>query len=133
MAKKFKISRDEIAILKQCAAKESSPELRPGQILLDPAIMRNVKDPGRVRSMNVALVSDLPGHPDTDLHEYGKWKDFVSGVDLTEDGSGFFDFYIRRRNDNDGDLYGNVSIKVENGRMAEVTGYSEIGIILWQP
>lgn len=129
---KFKINPEEIAILRQCAAHEAQPKVPLHRIKLEPGIRVNTET-DRGFHMNIALLSDRLSWPDTDLHDYGRWADFKQGQDLTEDGRGIFDFYIRKIADPDGDLYGNVTAFVENDRLVKVIGYDiERGTLLWE-
>jgi hypothetical protein len=46
-------------------------------------------------------------------------------VDLTEDGRGVVDFYIRRRGDEYKDLHGNVTIEIAGGKLVRIYGYGK--------
>lgn len=128
---KFKITHAEASILRECASRESQPPIPVGRVKLEPGIRFNTEHPSKPRSMNIALVSDDPNWIDTDLHDYASWRQFTAGIDLTEDGRGIFDFYIRRKADSYLDLFGNISAYVENGKLVRVQGYSNQKT-LWQ-
>lgn len=128
---KFKITQADADILKMAAAIESCPGIPISAIILEPGWRHNTEDRSKPSSMNMALVSDDPEWNDTDLDEYGTWREFRKGVDLTEDGRGIFDFYIRRRGDQYHELHGNVVLHVANGVMVKVTGYGQGGDHRW--
>jgi chromosome condensin MukBEF complex kleisin-like MukF subunit len=68
-------------------------------------------------------VSDDPKWNDTDLDDYGTWSEFRKGVQLTPQGKGVVDFYIRKRNDEYNDLHGNVTIEIEGDKLVRIYGY----------
>lgn len=119
----FKPTKQDVAIIKAAAASESAPRISEGAVILEPAWRGNTKDESRGVSMNIALVSDDPKWNDTDLADYGVWAEFRKGIELTPDGRGIVDFYIRKRGDQYGELHGNVTIEIRNGKLAKVYGY----------
>lgn len=125
-AMKYIPTADEVALIKKAAAKEGG--LKLSRVLLEPAIRHNLES-DRGKSMNIAMVSDDPEWNDTDLFDYGYWSDFRKGVDLTEDGRGIFDFYIRARftQSHEDDLWGNVSIEIKGGKLYRIHGYGNSG------
>lgn len=118
--KKFKPTQAEADILKQCASKESVPPISARAVILEPGFRWNTEISNRPCSLNIALVSDDPKWNDTDLSDYGDWREFRAGVELTEEGRGIVDFYIRRRGDPERELCGNVQCIIENGEMVRV-------------
>lgn len=121
--RKFKITQEQVEILKRCAAVESVPSLEPKSVLLEPGFRYNTEIEGKPVSMNIALVSDDSSWNDTDLDDYGTWAEFRKGVELTEDGRATIDFYIRRRGCEYGELHGNVTLQVFDGEMDRIVGY----------
>lgn len=129
--KVFKITSEQVAILKRCASAESVPHVPVTNMILEPGERCNTEDHTKPCSMNIAMVSDDPEWNDTDLADYGLWTDFRKGVELTPDGKAIVDFYIRKRKagyDDDGDLCGNVQIIVEGGVMVRVEAQ---GRVMW--
>lgn len=127
----FKITQGEVDILKHCAAIESSPPVSISNMLLEPGLRCNVEDPTITESsMNVRLISKDPEWNDTDLDDYGLWKDFRAGIELTEDGAGIVDFYIRKKkmSADDDYLFGNIQCVIEGGKMVRVEAQ---GTVLW--
>ena len=112
-------SQADCNIIKQAAADESTPSISFGAVILEPGIRVGPKG----ENMNVLLTTDDPKWTDTDLGDYAYWKDFRAGVELTEEGHADVDFYIRRRNDSNSELYGNVTVEIRNGRLVRVYGY----------
>jgi len=119
---KYAPSKEDIARIKEAAAREAVPRLSLGQVLLEPGL--RVGSKSRTPHMNIALVSDDPHWNDTDLEDYGRWSDFRKGLELTPDGRAIVDFYIRRRFDPYADLHGNVVIEIDRGRLARISGTS---------
>lgn len=120
---KFKITTEQASILRQCASIESAPYIATAAVVLEPGFRANTQDETKPVSMNIALVSDDPKWNDTDLHDYGTWTEFRKGVELTPEGDGIFDFYIRKRGDEFKEIHGNVVLAVKGGEMVEVRGY----------
>lgn len=120
---KFKITNEQVQILRACASIESAPYVSEKGILLEPGYRYNTNDSTKPVSMNIALVSSDGSWNDTDLDDYGTWAEFRKGVELTEDGRGEFDFYIRRRFDEYKEIHGNVTLFVVNGEMDRIVGY----------
>lgn len=112
--------------LKAAAAREA--RLAPGMVLLEPGL-RFGPIKTHAHHMNIALVSDDPQWNDTDLADYGTWSDFRKGLELTEDGRGTVDFYLRTRFDPHGELHGNVSCTIVAGHLAEI--HDAGGKVLW--
>lgn len=127
---KWKPTAAEVKAIKAAAAREGS--MGVSAVILEPGYRRNLKE-DRPYTLNIALVSDDPTWDDTDLDSYGEWKDFRSGVELTEDGRAIVDFYIRRRlpprhPDYGCDyLEGNVTVEYAGGRVTRIYGYGESG------
>jgi hypothetical protein len=74
-------------------------------------------------SLNGYLVAQDIDH--TDLHDYGRWEDFLKGIPLDAKGRAWVDFYIQPVGpgaDNCDGILGNVTIWYEAGR----------GIIQWE-
>ena len=75
-------------------------------------------------NINRALVSDQWPHcSDLDVYDRSKHHTdmFREGADLTEDGRGLFDFYIYNRyHRDDGDLCGNVLVRVVDGKLHSI-------------
>lgn len=122
----YKPTKEDVAIIKAAAARESVPRISEGAVILEPGWRGNTKDDAKPSSMNIMLVTDDPDWSDTDLVDYGEWSEFRKGVELTPDGHGIVDFYIRRRGDAYGDLHGNVAIEIRSGKLAKVYGYPEV-------
>jgi hypothetical protein len=128
---KFKPTAAQLKIIKEAASRESSPHIPVGAILLEPGIRFNTEKTTVPHChMNIAFVTEQPndGWNDTDLDDYGMWSEFTKGVELTDDGRGIFDFYIRRRGV-DGDLCGNITVNVVNGKLWYIDGYGKPGSI----
>lgn len=126
---KFKITQDQVNMLKRCAqaeARKQGDEIAFHNLILEPGIRYNTSDDDRPHHMNIRIVSDDPQWNDTDLHDYGLWKDFRKGIELTPAGSGEVDFYIRklRLSADDDYLFGNVQVMIENGELVAITGTS---------
>lgn len=113
-------TKEDCDKIKEAASKESSPGISVGAVLLEPGLRSGPK-PGE--DMNILLVTDDPLWNDTDLYDYGTWAAFRKGVDLTPEGKGVVDFYIRRRFDEYGDLHGNVTIEIDGGKLVRIYGY----------
>jgi hypothetical protein len=107
---------------------EAEPKINKAAICLESGIRYNTKD-GREGSINIALVTDDPEWADTDLHDYGSWLEFRKGVELTPEGRGIFDFYIRSRGDKSCQLCGNIIVHVVKGKLALITGSGKF--VLW--
>lgn len=126
MSKKFRPTRSECALIRQYAekaAKQSRVKLEIGS--------RHHRIEHRIEpNINVALVSaHYPrGWDDTDLHDHLPWTEFTSGVLLTDDGAGLFDFWVYNRIPHDGDLETNVQAVYENRRLVRI---EEQGVVLW--
>ena len=120
----YKPTKADIEIIKAAAAMESVPRVSVGAVLLEPGYRHNTKRPSP-ESINIALVSDDPEWNDTDLSDYGQWSEFRKGIPLTADGRGIVDFYIRRRGDQYQELHGNITIRIEGGRLVKVHGYGQ--------
>src|SRR4051812_36964984 len=108
--RKYIPTAEDVKRIKEAAAREAVPGLSVSQVLLEPGLRVGVSNRTELPHMNVRLVSDDPDWNDTDLDDYGTWADFRKGVELTPDGRGLIDFYIRRRFDQYADLHGNVEI-----------------------
>lgn len=124
--KVWKPTARECELIKLAGAAEGRVAL--GAVLLEPGIRGNIADdtknvdiPGG--EYNIALVSDQPEWNDTDLCDYGVWAGFRKGVTLTDDGRAIVDFYIRKRFDADGELFGNVTVYYANGKIERIHGY----------
>jgi hypothetical protein len=131
---KFKPTPEQIEIIKMCALHEGGDSGPPfNSILLEPGIRCNIEDTSKPTSINAALVTNhADDFNDTDLHDYGFWSDFRAGVELDPNGRGIFDFYIRWRGDSNRDLFGNVTVYVNAGRMHFIEGYGEgSNVPLW--
>ena len=120
----YKPTKADIEIIKAAAARESVPRVSVGAVILEPGYRYNTKRQS-LESINIALVSDDPEWNDTDLSDYGQWSEFRKGILLTDDGRGIVDFYIRKRGDPDHELLGNVTIRIEGGRLVKVHGYGQ--------
>lgn len=124
---KYRPSKEDVAIIKRCAAREA--ELSVNGVLLQPGI--RVGENGAQPNMNIALVSRDPDWNDTDLFDHGRWVDFRRGIELTPDGRGIVDFYLYSR-DPDSDLLGNVTAYIERGELVRVHGYGNPKVDLWR-
>lgn len=120
---KFKPTPEQVEIIKMCALHEASPEVPFNSLLLEPGIRHNTgEDKGT--HMNIALVTnETDSFGDTDLFDYGWWSDFRAGVELDPNGRGIFDFYIRRRGDEERELCGNITVYVNKGKLHFIEGY----------
>lgn len=114
----------DVAVLRTCAAREATPPIAEGGVLLEPGSRYNTQRKGASSSINIALVSDDPKWIDTDLADYGTWKQFRAGVPLAPAGRAIIDFYIRARGDAERELRGNVTAYVEGGVLTRVDGCS---------
>lgn len=123
MTKLFKPTQAQCDLMYQAAGREA--HIAAKSILLEPGLRINTTDRSKQRHMNIALVTNEPLEwNDTDLHDYGDWKDFRSGQRLTETGGGIFDFHIRRRGDYENfDLLGHVTVYIEGREIARIQGY----------
>lgn len=121
---KFKPTPEQIEIIKRCAVYESSPKAAMGSILLEPGVRFNTSDHTKPGHMNIALVTnETDSWNDTDLNDYGSWSEFRKGVELDPNGRGIFDFYLRRRGDDNRDLLGNVTVYINSHKMSYIDGY----------
>lgn len=111
----WKPTAAECKAIKEAAARSAVPRVSVAAVLLEPGIRHNI-DSDRGTSINIALVSDDPEFNDTDLHDHGSWAEFRRGVPLNAQGKAVVDFYTRRRNDEWGDLLGNVTVWYEAGK-----------------
>lgn len=118
----YKPTQEDADRIKQAAAREGQISL--GAVLLEPGLRNGPKE---VVSMNPLVVTDDPDWNDTDLDDYGTWAEFRKGVELTPDGRGVVDFYIRKRGDEYKDLCGNVTIEIEDGKLVRIYGYGNSG------
>lgn len=119
----YKPSSIDCDAIRYAAYRESVPKISLGAVILEPGYRHNVNRPYSPEALNIALISDDPHWNDTDLSDYGKWADFRKGIELTADGRGIVDFYIRKRGDSYGDLFGNVTIEIRNGKLSRIYGY----------
>jgi hypothetical protein len=119
---KYVPTKEDIAMIKAAAAREAL--ISVGAVLLEPGY-RYCTDEGweGEGQMNIALVSDDPHFNNTDLADYGTWAEFRKGIDLTADGRGIVDFYIRKRGDQYSELLGNVTIHIRDGKLVRIHGY----------
>lgn len=123
---KFRPTHDEWFIIKQMGLFGSyNPLPSINHVSLEARKSSNTEDKDKDVHINMALVtSDFAGGcNDTDLWDSGTQytKEFRKGVELTEDGTGLFDFYIYNRYDRDhGELRGNVLVKVLDGKMHSI-------------
>lgn len=117
---RFRPTSTDIAAIREAARQEAKFE-RVGQVILE--VGRRQSLASGETSINFALISDDPDWQDTDLDDYEPWAAFTRGVDLTAEGRGLLDFYIRRRGDRHLDLHGNVSIGIVEGKLTTISGY----------
>lgn len=121
--RKYIPTPEDVAAIKAAASRESVPHVGLRSILLEPGIRHNTES-DRGQSINIALVSDDPDWNDTDLVECGYWSEFRKGIELTAAGRGIVDFYIRRRDPSGyGELHGNVTVEIANGKLSRIYGY----------
>lgn len=120
---RFRPSAADLAAIREAARREAKFE-RVGQVMLE--VGRRQSLVSGETSINFALISDDPDWQDTDLDDYEPWTAFTRGVELTPDGRGLFDFYIRRRGDRHLELHGNISIAIAGGRLTTISGYPDI-------
>lgn len=116
---KYVPTQEDCNIIRKAAAREAVPGISEGAVLLEPGYRSGPKG----ENMNILLTTDDPKWQDTDLADYGTWKEFRAGFELTDDGSAVVDFYIRRRFDPYADLHGNVTAYWRNGKLVRVHGY----------
>ena len=126
MAKKFRPTRGECALIRQYAEKAAKQR----RVKLEIGARFNRLDHRIPQDINVALVSETypKGWGDTDLADHLPWSEFTSGVMLTDDGAGLFDFWVYNRIPHDGDLETNVQAVYENRRLVRI---EEQGTVLW--
>ena len=120
---RFRPSAADIAAIRDAARREAKFE-RVGQVMLE--VGRRQSLVSGETSINFALISDDPDWQDTDLDDYEPWTAFTRGVELTPDGRGLFDFYIRRRGDRHLELHGNISVAIAGGKLTTISGYPTI-------
>lgn len=122
MTRRYRPSRADLVAIREAARREARFE-HTGQVLLEVGRRQSLVT-GEV-AINFAFISDDPDWRDTDLDDYRPWPTFARGVALTGDGRGMFDFYIRRRGDPDAELHGNISVRIEEGRLSAIHGYPD--------
>lgn len=117
-------TRDECALIRQQAQRESFPRLKAGNVILEAGIRCNTERGGVGHSLNILRVG-RDDWEDTDLFDFASWGDFRMGVPLTDDGRADVDFYIRSRHEHpSGDsLFGNVVVEYRNGRIEAIQGF----------
>lgn len=118
---KYKPTKEDIERIKRAAAREGETSL--GAVLLEPGYRWCKTNPDAGAAINIATISQDPTWNDTDLSDYGEWSEFRNGVELTDDGRGIIDFYIRKRGDPYKDLLGNLTIEISEGKLSRIYGY----------
>lgn len=121
--RRYRPSSDDLAAIREAARREAKFE-KVGHVTLE--VGRRQSLVSGATSINFALISDDPDWQDTDLDDYEPWTAFTRGVDLTADGRGLLDFYIRRRGDRHLELHGNISIGITNGQLTTIQGYPDV-------
>ncbi|ODP38007.1 hypothetical protein [Sphingomonas turrisvirgatae] len=119
---RFRPSPGDIAAIREAARREANFD-HVGEVVLETGRRQSLTNGDA--SINFALISDDPEWTDTDLDDHEPWSAFTRGVELSDEGRGRFDFYIRRRGDPHRDLHGNISIDVENGHIVRIYGYPD--------
>ena len=123
---KYIPTKQDVDAIKKAASRESSPHVPLRSIILESGVRYNTES-DRGESINIALISEDADWNDTDLADMGYWDDFRKGIELTADGRGIFDFYIRRRDPSGcGELHGNVTIEVADGKLSRIYGYDTV-------
>ena len=129
MPKKFRPSRNDCALIRQYAEQAAQQK----RVKLEIGARFNRLDHRIPQDTNVALVSEKMGDgrdwSDTDLADHLPWTEFTSGVLLTDDGAGVFDFWVYNRIPFDGDLETNVQAIYEGRRLVRI---EEQGAVLWR-
>ena len=128
MSKKFRPTRSECMLIRQFAEQAA----KQNRVKLEIGARHNMADHRIPQDINVALVSETyakgEGWGDTDLADHRPWSEFTSGVLLTDDGAGLFDFWVYNRIPFDGDLETNVQAIFEKRRLVRI---EEQGTVLW--
>lgn len=71
--------------------------------------------------MNIAMVTDHPTWDDTDLADFVTWRNFLKGVELTEDGRGIVDLYVSKGYGIDSELMTNIVAEFDRDGMTKLT------------
>jgi hypothetical protein len=123
----FKPTPAEWAIIKDVAFRGHDTQTKaitsPAGVRLELRMSINTEDSSLPRSLNMLITAGTRGDlNDVDLYDCSDaYTDaFRQGVPLTKEGDGIFDFYIYNRYDRDGDLAGNVLVRVTGGKMSHI-------------
>jgi hypothetical protein len=131
----WKPTAAECKLIKECAARESYPPLRPTQITVTPMNRVNTKDPSQPIDFNAARVTKTPWgteerSSDTDLWDKASWTEFRKGVTLTEEGHAIIEAVIYHvsgeRFFEDEGLYGNLTVYYSGGKITKIRGLSDV-------